>query len=258
MTRHKRHRPKLRSLYQWHRYLGLAVALLAVLLAVTGTLLNHTERLGLDQRQLSPSWLLRWYGIEPQHGRFFPAEGQWLSQWGDHLYLDDHPLTHRQPTPLLGVVRLPQMLVAASRHSLLLFTPEGILIERMEAPTGISGAITAIAKNRRGELVLQSDHGAVRGHPDEEQRQSIPASATWSQPQPPPPALQFKLAALHPGPSLPLERIILDLHSGRLFGKWGSTTMDIAAILLLFNAASGMLIWWRRRHQQRQSRRASL
>ena len=66
--RRKHHGLRLRSLFLWHRYMGLAAALFVVLLASTGLLLNHTERLGLAQRYISAGPLLDWYGIEAATG----------------------------------------------------------------------------------------------------------------------------------------------------------------------------------------------
>ncbi len=48
MTRHPKARSRaklLRSLYVWHRYLGLSAALFVILLSATGLALNHTELL---------------------------------------------------------------------------------------------------------------------------------------------------------------------------------------------------------------------
>ena len=63
-----KHHPKprikqLRSLYLWHRYIGLAAALFVIVLTVTGLLLNHTEELGLDSSSVQSDTLLDWYGI---------------------------------------------------------------------------------------------------------------------------------------------------------------------------------------------------
>jgi uncharacterized iron-regulated membrane protein len=41
--------------------------------------------------------------------------------------------------------------------------------------------------------------------------------------------------------------VILDLHSGRLFGRIGVWLFDIAAILLILLALSGTLIWMKRK-----------
>jgi len=46
---------------------------------------------------------------------------------------------------------------------------------------------------------------------------------------------------------LPMERIMLDLHSGRILGRAGVYIMDAAAIGFLVLAASGVWLWVRRR-----------
>ena len=58
MTRHKENAIKLRSMYQWHRYIGVSVALFMLILAVTGIMLNHTSRLELDKNYIQTEWLL--------------------------------------------------------------------------------------------------------------------------------------------------------------------------------------------------------
>ena len=63
MSRRRRHRLKLKSLYVWHRWVGLVAALFVIVLAVTGLALNHTEELQLDARHVRTAWLLDWYGI---------------------------------------------------------------------------------------------------------------------------------------------------------------------------------------------------
>ena len=46
---------------------------------------------------------------------------------------------------------------------------------------------------------------------------------------------------------LPLERVLLDVHSGRIGGMIGTILMDGAAVLLLLLALSGSWLWLRRR-----------
>ena len=41
------------------------------------------------------------------------------------------------------------------------------------------------------------------------------------------------------------ERVILDAHSGRLFGNIGVIFMDIVAIMLILLSISGIYIWLR-------------
>jgi uncharacterized iron-regulated membrane protein len=49
------------------------------------------------------------------------------------------------------------------------------------------------------------------------------------------------------GEVLPTERLLLDLHSGRIFGAAGPWIFDIAALLLILLSLSGTWIWIKRR-----------
>ena len=50
-----------KCLRRWHRYVGLSLAGVALVLAVTGMLLNHSADLSLDKRYINWSPLLDWY-----------------------------------------------------------------------------------------------------------------------------------------------------------------------------------------------------
>jgi hypothetical protein len=56
------------------------------------------------------------------------------------------------------------------------------------------------------------------------------------------------------GNGLKLERVILDLHSGRIFGQYGIYIMDAAAIALLWLSLSGVWVWSSRRRKMRQKK----
>ena len=82
MTRRRRRRFKLRSMYNWHRYVGVTAALFVVLLSITGLALNHTDELELDKRHIENTVILDLYNIRAPTGPpSFPAVGHWISQW---------------------------------------------------------------------------------------------------------------------------------------------------------------------------------
>lgn len=56
------------------------------------------------------------------------------------------------------------------------------------------------------------------------------------------------------GEGLPLERVILDLHSGRLLSRIGVYLMDGAAILILLLTFTGLGIWISRVKRRARSR----
>ena len=47
----------------WHRRIGLVVAVLVAVVAVTGLLLNHGDRLNLDRTNIVAGWVVDWYGL---------------------------------------------------------------------------------------------------------------------------------------------------------------------------------------------------
>jgi len=69
----------------------------------------------------------------------------------------------------------------------------------------------------------------------------------WIKPQSPPLNLQQALITQVSEQIIPVERLLLDLHSGRLFGIWGVYFMDLIAILILILAATGLFMWLQRR-----------
>ena len=80
MTRHHKDKSRaklLRSLYIWHRYMGLAAALFVIVLAVTGLALNHTQELGLDSNYVKSGALLNWYGVQaPENITSYPVDNR--------------------------------------------------------------------------------------------------------------------------------------------------------------------------------------
>ena len=70
---------------------------------------------------------------------------------------------------------------------------------------------------------------------------------SWSEATPVPAGLEESLQAAYRGAGLPVERVLLDLHSGRILGRAGIYLVDAAAVLFLLLAMSGVWLWTRRR-----------
>ena len=54
---------------------------------------------------------------------------------------------------------------------------------------------------------------------------------------------------------LTVDKIILDLHTGRFFGAFGSLVMDGAAIALLLLSVTGIYMWYRRQNPNKKKRK---
>lgn len=255
MSRHPHPRPParlLRSIFLWHRYLGLLAAVFVVLLAVTGVLLNHTEALRLDQRQVHAPWLLRWYGI-PQPVLVTARAGRHrLLSDGEALQLDDHPVSLPRPGRLTAALALDDLLLVGREHDLLLLTPEGELADRLPLP------VRALARDEEERIWVLGDQGPLRL--DEALTEAAPdtprGNLAWQRARTLRAGEAPELRRSWQGPGLPLERVLLDLHSGRFFGgRLGVWLMDAAALMMLFLALSGSWIWLDRKRKQRTHRR---
>ncbi|MDH3871185.1 MAG: PepSY domain-containing protein [Gammaproteobacteria bacterium] len=259
MTRHKKKPPVklLRSLFIWHRYIGLAAALFVVVLALTGLVLNHTEELALDERHVKNGPLLDWYGVHaPASISSYRADEHILSTVGGQVYWN----TKRVPQidgPLLGALKLSDLVVAAVEGSLLLFTLEGDLIERLGGSAGVPAGMQAIGLAAAGKLAIRAAHGFYRTDSDflEWHETDSLDDVTWSSAIETPDALHAALVDAYRGSGLSLERVLLDLHSGRILGNWGVYLMDAAAILFLLLAITGVWLWGKRRASAREHQR---
>jgi len=82
-----------------------------------------------------------------------------------------------------------------------------------------------------------------------------PAHLKWSLSRPLPEDLRQTLARQSRQHIVPLERFLLDLHSGRFIAGWGPYLMDAAALALLLLSASGSFLWWQQLRKRRRHRK---
>ena len=252
MTRHRRRRLKLRSLYVWHRWLGVAAALWVVVLSLTGIALNHTEELALDATPVEWSWLQDAYGIRsPVEVPAFRAGGRWVSQWGDRIYLDARP-AGRLGGPLRGALEVDGIIAAAGDNEILLLTPAGERVELLGPAHGVPAGIAALGRGPGGRPVVRAAHGLYVSDREFTAWRHLDAGAVrWSDPAPLPAALHEAIAPAYRAGLLSAERVLLDLHSGRLLGRAGVWLSDAAAVILVVLALSGTFLWSRQIRRRR-------
>ena len=257
MTTH-RNKPRaklLRSLYIWHRYLGLAASIFVIILTVTGLALNHTDELELDSGNVQSDILLDWYGIHaPDIRKSYRAGTHYVTEVGKDVYWD----TLKIPgitAPLIGVVEYSDLVIISVEGRLLLFTPDGELVEQLGSAAGVPAGMQALGLTANGNLAIRAAHGYYRTDADFiEWNEADSLDATWASSVEPSLQLEQSLQASWRGSGLPMERVMLDLHSGRILGRWGIYLVDAAAILFLVLAISGVWLWSKRRASARQHR----
>lgn len=246
----KRGRPRRHNrLRRLHRWLGLASLVFVLVLSLTGLGLNHAVQWGWDSRYVDADWLLAWYGFEaPEPGVSFAAGDRRVTLVGNRIYLDANEAA-RGVDELVAAAALDGLYVAATSESLLYFSGAAELVDRQQPIAGLPGDIEALAVAERG-LLLRS-----RGRVFVADPRTLEASADiaddgaieWSAASPVPATLERAIAQSYRGPGVSFERLLLDLHNGRLFARAGVWFLDAAAILLVALSVTGLVLWARRR-----------
>lgn len=227
-------------LLRWHRRLGIVSALFVLLLAVTGLLLNHTHELGLDRAPLENHALRKLYGVESEPApaglvQSLPA-GE-LAVSSGRLRLGARDIG--DCPQLVGVVEQPGQVLAVCSNRLWLLTPEGEVIDQADGVRGVPEGLTAVGQGEGQVLLRRGNESLAVNLSDLSLKPAAPApGVTWT---------EATGQAAHSA-DLDWEQLLLDLHSGRLFGRFGVLLMDAMALLFVALAVSG-IIMWRRRHR---------
>jgi hypothetical protein len=258
MTRHPKSRSRaklLRSLYLWHRYIGLSAALFVIVLSATGLALNHTESLQMDSTHVQSELLLDWYGIQaPDNLGSYSAGPVLFTEVNERVFRDSE-IIDGLSAPLVGAIDYQDLIIVATLDQLTLLNRTGELIESIGGAAGVPAGMKAIGITADGALVIHAAHGYYMTDENLLQwSETDTVEATWSTQSDTPPQLAQAIQANYRGNGLPLERVVLDLHSGRLFGDAGVLLIDAAAILFLLLAISGVWLWSRRRASARTHR----
>jgi hypothetical protein len=239
---------------RWHRYLGISGALFALLLSTTGILLNHTSDLELDNHHVQSGWLLNHYGLQVPDSASYAVGAHWISQLGQRLYLDEKEIA-ADTAPLIGALPYSGMIVVVTETALWLLGESGTLIERLEYQNGLPGAPIGLGITKENSLAIQTRQdwyttndalypwNPISGPP------SQIATATDA-----PMELQQKQRRSYLGEGLSLERLLLDLHTGRIFGSFGVYLVDLMALVLCGLAITGLTTWFKRKRQSTQLR----
>ena len=239
----RRWRRRAATARTWHRRIGLATAVLVAVLAVTGLLLNHSDRLDLDRINIVTGWVVDWYGLTPAEDPVhFRAGEHWVSWIDGAVYADGRRVGEAGGTAR-GAVAFDSLVALATSDAVVVFTAGGELVERLGAaslPGAIARVGTAASHDR---IVVRTPAGQFASDSDLLAWHPFADDVAWSRSETPTEAVRERQLAAYRGQGLPLSRVLLDLHSGRLFGSVGAAVMDAAAILLLVLVVTGFINW---------------
>jgi len=197
-----------------HRWVGVSVFAFVLFLATTGIALNHASDFDLDRRYINWSWFLDAYGLE-------------------------------QPAPYVGMVVVEPMVVVGDGDTVHVLLTSGELVESIDLGSALPAPIDrlGLADNR---AVLQSGGALFRA--DEANAtfaiwpEGSASEVRWSGAvRSDAPGLEVLDAAWR-GPGLTVERVLQDLHSGRILKLPGTLFMDLVAVCLIFLGLSGLAL----------------
>ena len=218
-------------------------------------MLNHTSEIGLNKSYVGQSWLLSFYGIpEPELVSFGLPSNTITGDEKGQLYRDGQPLQACRGA-LVGVATYRAGFIAACEQELLFFDATGNLAEKVSAVYGLPTPVEHLGQCD-AQLCIRTPQRLFEL--DVEQLAFTPlvgVEPQWSEPVTLAEPVRQAIMNSSRGQGLSWEQVMLDLHSGRLFGKPGVWVVDIAAVLLFFLAVSGFVLWYqhmavkRSRHQ---------
>lgn len=255
---HHAARPKpnlLATLREWHKRLGLFAFFFMGWLGFSGFLINQSAGWGYDTVRIDWGWVMALYGLHPEPPRTgFNAGEHWLAVTSDYTLLDAQPLSERIEEPLGFVVGggLDRpLLFVATRSSVIMLTPDGGRYDELRAPILPVSNVRRIGKTADGAIAVQ-DLDAYQSRDSGDSWQPIdPLQVQWSTavaiPDP-----ERELLIDYSRPSVSLEHVLVDAHSGRLFGNFGAWVINFVGFAAIGLSISGMWMWWRIRSNRRK------
>ena len=202
-----------------HRWAGGTLVAFVLFLSITGIALNHSHDLGLDRRYVTWSWLMEAYGM----GR---------------------------TEAYAGKVALDTIVAVGDGDRVHVLLPGGELVESIDLRSALPGPIERLGR-AADRVVLLSGGALYLSDADvtvfEPWSDGSATGIAWSAAvAPDAPGLEALQAAWR-GRGVTVERVLLDLHSGRIFNLSGRLFLDIVAIGLIFLSISGLMVMNARR-----------
>lgn len=243
-------------LRQWHQRIGLTAAFFVLWLGVSGTLLTRSNDLGFDTLRLRWDWLTAMYGLRAEAPRMgFEAAGHWMAATKENTLLDAKEVSPRLPAPV-GFVSLTgaagTQLYIGTPESLVITTAAGERIDELRPPILPIAAIRRIGVTANGAIAVQDYDAFESSDGGNSWTPVLPQSVTWSEPKPLPVEQRSNIEQFA-RPSILVEQVLIDLHSGRLFGLVGAWIITVIGVLALMLSISGVWTWWRIRQSRRKA-----
>lgn len=244
------------QLREWHKRAGLFAFVFMFWLALSGVLINQSSSWGYDTVRVRWSWLMSLYGLSPeppQNGYAAPAPGgdsHWLVATSEATLLDGEPLEYPIAAPIgfvaAGDPERP-FLFAAEANRLVVLALDGTRVDELAPMLLPVKTIRRIGfvpdAGGRSRVAIQDLD--IYASLDGLEWSPLPPGADvhWSQAAPLPANVREK-AVPYSRPSETLEHILVDAHSGRLFGTFGVYVINAVGLAAMALSVTGVWMIW--------------
>jgi len=217
-------------------------------------MLNHTDGLQLNNTKVNNAIVLSLYEINPKEPTIsYKTEQHIFSQLDEQIYFDEKKLLNSKQQ-IRGVTNAGEIIILVLSRDVILLSRDGELIDRY--PLAQKTEIEHVGMLQGKAIIKMMDQSMWQADEDIINWQAIDSiQMIWAPQIQLDDTLKQNLLEQYRGEGLPLERIILDIHSGRIFGTFGVYVMDGVALLMMFLSLSGLWMWWQRRMKQRNKKK---
>ena len=226
--------------------IGIVSSVIVAVTIVTGIVLNHTDRLQLGRQHLNSASINAWYGrVAPAIDDGFAVANRWVLQAGSRVFLDAHEV-FRHTAQLTGALAQAGALYVLFEDQLVELDNSLNVVDVYTALDGLAPPLTRIATSPSA-VVVETARGAMYLDRESGRWRAVDAAQApqWIAPAIPPADLIAKVSVGFAGDGVTVERVLTDLHSGRLFGSAGVLIVDLAALAMLLLAVSGVYLWFK-------------
>ncbi len=236
---------KFLFIQKWHKKIGVYIAVFVIFLAFSGIALNHTEKFKLNTTYVKLDWLLDLYQISPPSEPIgYLSSNNWAIQIGERVYFNNKEIAN-DVHKLIGMTKIQDTYVIAYDGKLTILTDEGELLESLGGAEGVPAGMKNLGTDEQENIVIESAHGYYQVNLDDLKWNEYDfLEAKWSLTSEITKSIKGNVLDQYRGTGLPIERVLLDLHSGRIFGIWGIYFVDLVAILFIVISITGIWMWW--------------
>ena len=236
---------------RFHSWSGIILLIPIVVVSVTGVALNHTVELDLSKRHVNAHWVQSRYGmiLNGDPVAFGLDAKAYAAEWDGKVFFREKLI--EIPSPLKGAVPLRDGVSVVTKNEVHYYGLDGELIERIDSATLPEGEISRAGRTE--DLTLALDIGGVIWIGDRElikfTEATDKATISWSEVVSATDTNRKQWKSAYSGKGIPLDRLILDIHSGRFFGNIGKWIYDIMVFGVLALSISGFILFLQTRRR---------